>query len=175
MFVGDITEINVIRNVNNQLYDDVPKKLTLYISDVYITNIYSLFKLLIIPLMNVQDEGISIIRIPDPHTWVVVDIVNLLFFVATHYKIIKIFKTPWGTKTRYYLMFSELVNVFDNKEYINILNYLETDKSQYHTQESITKVETFIPMVLELQQKLINVEKYEDVSINWIEKIMLYK
>jgi len=125
---GDISNITTIKSIRNQLSLVLNDKLGFYICDIYPINITYLFNSIVIPLMDVDKNGFSILRLPDPHTWDVYSnttIVNFILFVISHYHIVKIFKTPWGEKARYYLIISKPKSVFTQAHYTNFIRYLE--------------------------------------------------
>lgn len=120
---GDISDINVIKSIVNQLneIDD----LDFYICDIYPKNFVMLYNSVIIPLMNTKSKGFSIIRMIDANEWDEKEtmIVNFLLFISSFFSIVKIFKTPWGNKARYYLILSDKQK-FTTSYYTNLVKYI---------------------------------------------------
>lgn len=192
---GDLTKLNFIRSLGNQLDELVPNGLSLFVSDINYDNVHSLLKIITIGLNNVRDDGLSVLRIPDPHAWGKIgfaSILNLIFFILNTYNHVRVFKTPWGTKTRYYLLYSEFRKVpdkngkavpfFDTKKYSDFLGYLESiesmgneDAVHYYSRESLLSHEDFIPHILDLQKTLVTNEVYDDIAFKWISEVMGYK
>jgi hypothetical protein len=121
---GDISSVSVIKSIINQLLDI--DELSFYVSDVYPKTMVHLFNSLIIPLMRVVPDGFSVIRLPDAHTWDDYDtmIVNFFLLVISQFDVVKVFRTPWGTKARYYLIITGK-RTFTAANYTNLLKYNE--------------------------------------------------
>lgn len=71
--------------------------------------------------------GFSMIRLPDPHHWDKIHsthLINAILFCVFYFNEVKIFKTPWGTKSRYYLLIASPKIFFNNINYGVLLNHI---------------------------------------------------
>jgi len=124
---GNVLSLNDIQSIKIQLYEQYSQLITFYMCDIYPSVPYMLYTSILIPLTNVDKNGISIIRLPDPHNWskYSVFLINFFTFIITQYHMVKIFKTPWGEKARYYLIFSQPKQKFHLDKYTSLIKYIE--------------------------------------------------
>ena len=123
---GDLNSIDVIKSIRNQLSEVLKHKLTFYISDVN-PNLHQLYNSLIIPLMDVDKSGFSILRLPDLPKWneLHTHMINFFLLCSSHFEYVKIFNTPWGVKTKYYLIIAKPKEQFSQIKYNTLVKYLE--------------------------------------------------
>jgi hypothetical protein len=123
---GDLNNIDVVKSIRNQLSEVLKHKLTFYVSDVN-PNLHQLYNSLIIPLMDVDKSGFSILRLPDLPNWARIHthMINFLLLCSSHFEYVKIFNTPWGVKTKYYLIIAKPKTQFTLIKYNTLVKYLE--------------------------------------------------
>jgi len=184
---GDVNNLNTIKSIRNQLSEVLAHKLTFYIQDIYPTSPICLYNSLIIPLTDVDKLGFSILRLPDPHVWDVfgsTHILNFLLFIVSQYNIVKIFKTPWSNKARYYLIFASPKEIFPLQKLTTLMKYiedLEKTPNVYLYNEQLydgnQEIESLVARLATMQEKLIT--QHEELPSNqaneiWLEQVMGY-
>lgn len=127
--IGDVNNINTIKSIRNQLSNILVHKLSFFIQDIYPTNLVTLLNSILVPLTDVDESGFSIIRLPDPHTWDTsfdgTHILNFLLLCVTQYDLVKIFKTPWGFKAKYYIILAKPKEKLSMQKLTTLIKYIE--------------------------------------------------
>lgn len=188
---GDLNNIDVIKSIRNQLGEVLKHKLTFYISDIR-PNLHQLYNSIIIPLMDVDVSGFSILRLPDLPDWhdLSTHMINFILLCTSHYTYCKIFATPWGSKTRYYLILATPKSIFTIVKYVALIKYLEVLKDMRKEGASIypllysknvftndLTVETFVANYIDIYHMLTkHVELITPIDANkiWFDLIMSY-
>jgi hypothetical protein len=189
---GDLNNIDVIKSIRNQLSEVLKNKLSFYVSDVY-PNLHQLYNSVIIPLVDVDKTGFSILRLPDLSSWYAINIhmINFMLLCTSHFYYVKIFHTPWGIKTRYYLILAKPKDQFTTIKYITLVKYLEelkelrkSNANKYPTlyTQSVfindTLVEEFVVKYATVFDKLSrweNTTNPSDAVKIWFDLVMCYK
>lgn len=182
---SDITNVNVIRSLRHNLKNKHLNKMGTFICDIYPHNIKILYSSLIFAMGDVADNGVSVIRLPDPHYWDEFSslIINFIVFSVTHWSYVNIFKTPWGKKARYYVILNSPKEKFKDAKYTSMLKYIsslnEFDVKKYKLiNEEYFKnkdVEKYITTLNYCQSQLINFHDrlpVEEANSIWLEQIM---
>jgi hypothetical protein len=109
---ADYTNINVVRSIKNQFGEKLSDaQLSYYTCDVYPKTPQQLFSSLLIPLTSLEKTGTSMVRLPNLSALSdYTSIINILFLVISCFKLVHVFRTPWGIKPRYYLITSTYKN-----------------------------------------------------------------
>jgi len=127
---NDINDNNVIRSLRNKLFERYPQKIATFICDIYPHNYKTIYNAVIFAMMDTVLDGISIIRIPDPHSWSLpqsnILMVNFLLLAVSFWQTVYIFKTPWGKKARYYIILNNPKTQFKQQHYTSLLKYTES-------------------------------------------------
>jgi len=146
---GNINKVDVVKSICNQLLEI--DKLSFYISDVNFKNMPMLYNSILIALKSVKPKGFSFIRLPNLNTWqsITTEFVSFLLFVKSYFKIVKIFKTPWGTHPKYYLILSDMLN-FSHINFTSIIKYIKTACN--HNRPLYSKKYNFDKLDSELRQ-----------------------
>lgn len=172
---GNIADINVIRSIRNQLNDIA--QLGFAVIDVYPKTMTMLFNRIIIPLMDVSAKGFSFIRLPDPHTWNsnATMFANFLVFISSYYRVIKIFKTPWGKIAKYYLIVSDRLE-FTLRDYTALARYIkDACNRDIPLLSKKYNIEPVINYMNKLQHDLLNCYNHktkEEANEYWLDHVV---
>jgi hypothetical protein len=101
----DVFDPNSIRSIGIQVVEKMTT-VDFFIDDVKSTTIGQLLLQLILASDITSDRGFAFVRIPlnwlDNYT----QMINVLMYCISSYKVVKIFKTPWGIVPKLYLLVS---------------------------------------------------------------------
>jgi hypothetical protein len=162
----DITDINVLKSLIIQIKASYSP--CLIISDIYSTNHYTLYGILVLMLSGNTDT-VSAIRIPDIR-FLDAHVVNFIIVVLSYYTSVKIFKTPWHKNPKYYLICRNPRNKLRASTYTGILSYLSQKTNDNLIKKSSIKMHA--DLIGDVISKIIALSYHEeDVSTEdiWIE------
>lgn len=177
----DMSDHNVVKSIAMTLDNHLAnKKLQFYISDVYPKDNKMLFSSIYIPMYLLHQDLVLIIRLPDCHTRFDTDYINFMVFMMAEFSSVQIFKTPWGRKTRYYLI-AKQPNDLSRKQLLmtKLYAYLKKDPDEY---KFINKtyftneegIDLYVKQLKELREHLMKYEKIDKYLANeqWIDTIL---
>lgn len=176
---SDITDNNVIRSLHNKINNRYDTAGT-FICDIYPANIKVLYNALILAMMNIDTKGTSIIRIPDPHIWhdtCQTLLLNFFAYVISCWHNVKIFKTPWGMKTRYYLLLNKPKEQFTYIHYNAMLKYtdfLSTNNVNLLQQQFFDNL-SCLDVLKKTRTELLNFSPFitiEEANAQWLDQMM---
>ncbi len=107
---SDLEDYNVVRSLKNNTRR----------FNVFLCDIYPKTRVLFASIILAQMAPLAIIRLQEIDT----DVINFLSLCAAKYGHVRIFKTPWGEKPRYYLLLSK-PRTFNSGCVIKYLQYYE--------------------------------------------------
>jgi len=183
---GNLLNPNTLKSIRNQISGKTDK-LTYYICDINPKTNAHLYNSLAIALSDVSDT--SVIRLPELHNWDTCIMINFFILVLTQFDTVMLFKTPWGSKPRYYLILSDNdpLNTAEMTKYMCFLTALAKNKKlnlypKYALEEELRKPVTeqsiLLATILEINNKIRSLVKINtqtnpaEVNTIWIEKIM---
>lgn len=179
----NLFDINTVRSINLQLSEKT-KVLDIYIGDIRPNNLYEFLCQLI--LVQSYNPKYMIVRLPTDWKNNFTGMVNILLYLVAHYNVVKIFKTPWGIKPKWYLILSDSKENSNASKYTSLMKYIEELKQnptlplysnmvfeveelgdqELITQDDLMKPESYMKIFIENTQNLYKqlVEYEEDIS-----------
>ncbi len=153
---SDLEDYNVIRSLKNN-----SKRFNVFLCDINPST-----KIMYATIILAQMAPIAIIRMPEIDT----DVINFLSLCAAKYGHVRIFKTPWGEKPRYYLFLSRPRNV-NTGCVIKYLQYYENGL-RFIRREFYDEInsEEFIEEVQKIKAINTSIPK-EDANAIWLETV----
>jgi hypothetical protein len=191
---GDICDINVIKSLRIQIEDAVEKKLSFYIADIYPKTLKMLYNSIILAFTNVDDNGFSVIRMPDPHEWNSSNslnaVINFIILLITQFHVVKLFKTPWFTRAKYYIILYKPKQNFPMSRYTSLIKYISSldndnddndeilplfNEAYFNKEEGIRQYATDLITTMNLLIDHFHTISYEEANEIWMERIMEIK
>ena len=166
---GNISNINTIKSICNQINEEMLGAIWLYISDINPINDNILYNQLILA-MKVEINGLIVMRLSNTCT-----IRNKIFILFCSYIFcnVKIFLTPWSHK--FYLICSvhEPIKASIYTSYIKFLQSMETDYQLFNA-TMIKSIENELKEIDNIYHRCISNSEQHIDNINniWIEHIM---
>ena len=101
----NIHDINSVLSINIELGEKLPtNSMDLYVADVRPNNTYDVLCSYLIQYGFTSKTGTIILRIPNNWKDTSTSMITLILYFISEYKSVRIFKTPWGSTPKYYLM-----------------------------------------------------------------------
>jgi hypothetical protein len=177
----NILSVNTIKSVRIYLKENIKNPCTIYISDIYPNNVQILWNSIVIPLTDLDQDAISVIRFPLMQDWAkyYASICNLLIFLSSQFNYLRLFKTPWSEKPRYYLIFKEQKEVFPMKKLTALLKYIEElttnvqfiSKTFFNDDDATLYLNNICEKYTELSNEKLSLGD-EETNVMWLEKVM---
>lgn len=164
----DVYDINTSNSINLQLSESILyKSVDLYTCDIRSNSAADLLKQLILIREYLTNDARLVLRLPLNWNSCYTAMQTILLFCASQFKTIKVFKTPWGSIPKYYLIlngFKELINTQKHailRTYLDALNTNPNIPLISSTYFDIDKDNRQIFMQ-NISQAYINMLKFED-------------
>ena len=123
----DIYNANTATSINIQLSESIPlNSINLYTCDVKPSSASDVLRQLMLILDYLTDDARIIIRLPANWQPYYTAMQTILLFCMCQFKIVRIFKTPWGAIPKYYLVLIGFKSRI-NARVIASINYYLTD------------------------------------------------
>lgn len=180
---GDITSLECTQSVRNQITDILQHKLAFYICDILPAKHIGLYNAFIIAVMDVSNDGFSMIRLPDLTTWLTAELINFLLLCCVAFDNVQLFKTPWLSSKRhtnkYYVILKNKNKRFSLANYNNLLKYIEAiangSTAVYYNKYALPLIDDFIQAIIVKVNALIAFTdslSVSDINALWLEKII---
>ncbi len=103
----NVLDINTIRSINIQLSEKIaPNSIDLFTCDVKPTTAIDVFKQYLICANWLTANGVMLLRLPLNWNNNYTAMITLIIYFQSHYNTVRLFKTPWNTVPKLYLIIS---------------------------------------------------------------------
>jgi viroplasmin and RNaseH domain-containing protein len=130
----DIYNSNTVNSINIQLSEVISNKsIDLYTCDIKSNSAADVLKQLLMIREYLNDSVRIVLRLPTNwHTYYTA-MQTILWFCISHFKSVKIFKTPWGAVPKYYLILKDFKETINLQKATAINTYLQALNENQNT------------------------------------------
>ncbi len=176
---GDITSINSVQLIKNELASSTYNKLQFIVQDVYPHEMLYLWQTMLLILSKIASDGVAIMRIPEPQFYNLygANFVNFMILVLTQFIQVKIFKSPFADKIKYYLILRGTKSPYTATDLSRLTRYIKEykkNKTLLFSKKLIEQKE--IQDIIEQLRRLINFADIpaisnEEANTQWLDLI----